>query len=427
MKSNAEVPIFLRKTYHMIDTCDVSIASWSEDGETFVVKQPENFSSKIIPQFFKHSKFSSFVRQLNFYGFRKIKYSDSIKIDEKLERETKDYWRFRHECFRKGREDLLTGIKRSNSTQNDKKPVVAQTKSVPASAESKTEVNELKLELDTLKDKIAKMNDNMDALTTLVQNVKLEEKKGIVDRNVHVGIKRRKTEVSETDNNQVKMEVDTVMSSVNNDMANIAFTPANIFPAGPGLRQNSETSNLSDAAFVDELFNALDDNDMDILPDPVTSEMMPEMIETPLIKSEERDIPVTPPESPIKQEISTFSSQHPNAPNPETMKKLSEALTVLPKDIQEMLVNRLIATITSSEALKAHLDSITESNEKSVTENQPQKCLTPSGSALENNPEVALPLAAATLTALMTHLSASIKNKSCVPNGKSLPVIPIHA
>jgi hypothetical protein len=46
----------------MIDTCDASIAGWSDDGETFVVKDPVKFERTIIPQFFKHSKFSSFVR-----------------------------------------------------------------------------------------------------------------------------------------------------------------------------------------------------------------------------------------------------------------------------------------------------------------------------------------------------------------------------
>lgn len=50
------------ETYHMIDTCDPSVACWSEDGETFVVKDPIKFEKQIIPQFFKHSKFSSFVR-----------------------------------------------------------------------------------------------------------------------------------------------------------------------------------------------------------------------------------------------------------------------------------------------------------------------------------------------------------------------------
>ena len=52
----------MTETYHMIDTCDPTIACWSEDGETFVVKDPVKFERTIIPQFFKHSKFSSFVR-----------------------------------------------------------------------------------------------------------------------------------------------------------------------------------------------------------------------------------------------------------------------------------------------------------------------------------------------------------------------------
>lgn len=53
----------------MINTCDPAIASWSEDGTTFIVKNTNVFEKKIIPTFFKHSKFSSFVRQLNFYGY----------------------------------------------------------------------------------------------------------------------------------------------------------------------------------------------------------------------------------------------------------------------------------------------------------------------------------------------------------------------
>jgi len=46
----------------MIDTCDPKIAGWSDNGETFVIKDPVKFEEQIIPQFFKHNKFSSFVR-----------------------------------------------------------------------------------------------------------------------------------------------------------------------------------------------------------------------------------------------------------------------------------------------------------------------------------------------------------------------------
>jgi heat shock transcription factor 2 len=410
------------------------LSSRSEDGETFIVKQPDTFSSEIIPQFFKHSKFTSFVRQLNFYGFRKIKYSDSIKIDEKLEKQTKDYWRFRHECFRQGREDLLVGIKRSNSTQtNEKKPAAAVTTGgtlhVPAqTSDSKKEVTELKQELDTLKEKMAKMTDNIDSLTNLVQKVKLVD-------DVPAGSKRKKIEEPEavSDDDNMSIEADAIISlpadDTSNAISSISFTPSNIFPSPlePATRQNSESSKLSDTAFVDELFNALDDgNDMDFLPDCVISEAEPERV---MSLSSNCEMTVTPTQTPVKQENEDVSSQNPNAPEPELMKNLSNALSVLPKDMQELLVNRLIATITSSGTLKAHIDSITESNAGKTTksESKSSKQVVHQPPALENLPEIALPLAAATLTALMTHLSATMKNKPCVASEQSLPVIPIHA
>ena len=34
------IPIFLQKTYRMIESCDPSLCSWTEDGEMFVVKAP---------------------------------------------------------------------------------------------------------------------------------------------------------------------------------------------------------------------------------------------------------------------------------------------------------------------------------------------------------------------------------------------------
>lgn len=58
-------PLFLRKAYNMISTCPPDIACWSEDGKSFIVKDPERMASDIIPTVYKHNKFSSFVRQLN--------------------------------------------------------------------------------------------------------------------------------------------------------------------------------------------------------------------------------------------------------------------------------------------------------------------------------------------------------------------------
>jgi HSF-type DNA-binding len=50
------------ETYELIRTCDPAVACWSDDGETFIVKDPVQFETTVIPQFFKHNKFTSFVR-----------------------------------------------------------------------------------------------------------------------------------------------------------------------------------------------------------------------------------------------------------------------------------------------------------------------------------------------------------------------------
>ena len=61
----------------MIESCDSEIAGWDEDGLTFTVKDPNLFESKVIPQFFKHSKFSSFVR-VSKHGLRVSKLACDI-------------------------------------------------------------------------------------------------------------------------------------------------------------------------------------------------------------------------------------------------------------------------------------------------------------------------------------------------------------
>lgn len=44
---------------------------WHNDGIGFVIRSIDKFTECILPAYFKHSNFASFIRQLNMYGFSK--------------------------------------------------------------------------------------------------------------------------------------------------------------------------------------------------------------------------------------------------------------------------------------------------------------------------------------------------------------------
>ncbi|XP_057465185.1 heat stress transcription factor A-4c-like [Actinidia eriantha] len=114
--SSTALPPFLAKTYEMVeDPFTDSVVSWSQNNKSFIVWNPPEFARDLLPKFFKHSNFSSFIRQLNTYGFRKV---------------DPEQWEFANDDFIRGQPQLLKNIYRrkavhSHSLQSQQGQVTA--------------------------------------------------------------------------------------------------------------------------------------------------------------------------------------------------------------------------------------------------------------------------------------------------------------
>ncbi|BFU18453.1 heat shock transcription factor, putative [Entamoeba histolytica HM-1:IMSS-B] len=92
---------FIVKLFELVnDEKSKDLICWSREQNRpgFVVLESVQLASTVIPRFFKHSNFSSFVRQLNIYGFH--------KVDHPLGQ------CFHHPFFKEGHPELLCKIRR---------------------------------------------------------------------------------------------------------------------------------------------------------------------------------------------------------------------------------------------------------------------------------------------------------------------------
>lgn len=92
---------FLKKMVQMLSNENNEFIKWNETGDSIIISDSNKFAREILPKYFKTKKFNSFVRQLNFYGFRKVPASKSSKGCE-----------FTHKLFRKGCENKVINMRR---------------------------------------------------------------------------------------------------------------------------------------------------------------------------------------------------------------------------------------------------------------------------------------------------------------------------
>ncbi|KAI9091317.1 hypothetical protein K1719_028128 [Acacia pycnantha] len=147
---------FLKKCYEMVDDESTdSLISWSKNNDSFIIWDMTEFSVSLLPKYFKHNNFSSFIRQLNIYGFRK---TDT------------DRWEFANDDFIRGQKHLLKNILRRKHPHvaDQRKPLQQQENRDAPSQEVKCydlwkEVENLKDDKNALTQELVKLRQHQES------------------------------------------------------------------------------------------------------------------------------------------------------------------------------------------------------------------------------------------------------------------------
>merc|ERR1719440_2252172 len=92
---------FPRKVFEILSEQPADIISWNPSGLAFMIHDMPRFVSEVLQKYFAHQKFSSFQRQLNLYGYRRIEPGGDEPAGS-----------FTHESFRRDASELLSLVRR---------------------------------------------------------------------------------------------------------------------------------------------------------------------------------------------------------------------------------------------------------------------------------------------------------------------------
>uniref|UniRef100_K3WR72 HSF-type DNA-binding domain-containing protein n=1 Tax=Globisporangium ultimum (strain ATCC 200006 / CBS 805.95 / DAOM BR144) TaxID=431595 RepID=K3WR72_GLOUD len=104
-EKSKEVAPFLKNLRKMLDVESDEILRWTPNGRAFEIHDMEQMMDYVLPKYFKHRKYTSFQRQLNYFNFKKWTKSKAVVCT------------FSNEYFLRDQPDLAWRISRKKSTQ----------------------------------------------------------------------------------------------------------------------------------------------------------------------------------------------------------------------------------------------------------------------------------------------------------------------
>ena len=109
--TNRQPPIapFLRAMLDILMKEDQTIVRWTADGNAFEIVDMDGLTEYLLPKYFKHNRYQSFQRQLNYFGFRKWTKSQAVLCT------------FSNKHFTRHKPDDVHLIKRKNKAERPRK------------------------------------------------------------------------------------------------------------------------------------------------------------------------------------------------------------------------------------------------------------------------------------------------------------------
>ncbi|KAJ0403298.1 hypothetical protein ATCC90586_007556 [Pythium insidiosum] len=102
-RDSRDVAPFLKQLRRMLDTESARVIRWTRDGRAFEIHDMQQMTDYVLPKYFKHRKYTSFQRQLNYFNFRKWTKSKATVCT------------FSNECFQRDHPELAWRITRKKS------------------------------------------------------------------------------------------------------------------------------------------------------------------------------------------------------------------------------------------------------------------------------------------------------------------------
>jgi hypothetical protein len=261
-------------------------------------------------------------------------------------------------------------------------------------------VDVLKTEVKDLKERIANMSGDIERLTSLVQTMTESQFHDYTSGSSNH--KKRKVHPYNASTCPAAPIVPLHVSSlpdpsrvtdaellVDDAIKSEKYVPGSVAPLAKNERLHSiESLNSFDQDFLTDLFGDNLDDELSFLESAIPDQM-PSM-DTPAVEKPSIEKPVL------------------SHPDPQLVKKLHDSLALLPPHLQELFVERMVASICRPESFKHQVEAVTALAGAAVEEARSRA--SNGGSETKEKPELAVPLAAATLGAFLTQYGSAVKN-----------------